>query len=104
MERKKVGFRIIQDKIDLSTYDLERVIRSNELFSATLPLDAGKFSDVGYRMRKNHFALGDKILRDIYPYDNIFYDFNYFNKDTYDVDPTNTLLSEFYIRLEVDEI
>jgi len=43
-------------------------------------------------MRKNHFELGDKILRDIDKYIDTFYDFNFYNRDTYDVDPTNTVL------------
>ena len=55
-------------------------------------------------MRMNHFELGDKVLRDIETYIDTFYDINFFNKDTYDVDPTQTVLGEYYIRLEVDEI
>ena len=51
LERKKVAFRILQDKVDYNAYDNSYVIRQNEIFSYSIPIDAGKFSDVGYRLR-----------------------------------------------------
>ena len=86
LERKKVGFRIIQSKLDFSTFDYDHVIRQNEVYSRTIPINAGKFSDVGYRMRKNDLELKDKFLKEFDATDGIFYDFNFFNQDTYDVE------------------
>jgi len=62
--------------------------RQNELWLKSLPLKAGTFSDVGYRMRLNEFEKSDRW----FPWfaftplvSHYFYDYVYYNTDTFKV-------------------
>ena len=65
-------------------------------------MDPFLFSDVGYRFRKNILDLWDTIG----PYDGFddmtFFDFLFYNHDTYEIDESITTLAEIYFRLEID--
>jgi len=61
------------------------------LYTWSIPLDPGKYSDVGYRLRANLFNNHDDwypFAADVqgYKLPSLFFDFKYFNFDTYDVD------------------
>ena len=66
------------------------------------------FSDVGYRSRMNifhnhkyYYPFSEYTHEGIFP--EIFYDWTYYNLDTYEVEPSNQkLLAEIYFRMEVD--
>jgi len=72
----------------------------------SVPIGAGKFSDVGYRFRANNFLKSDGWLpADINGNeDEVFYDYKYYNVDTFDVEEEKDVLAEIYFRLEVDQI
>ena len=62
------------------------------------------YSDVGYRFRTNILNVWDTWN----PYDSLtkfyFFDFKFFNQDTYEVGEGHALIAEIYFRLEIDEI
>ena len=95
---------MIQDKLDFSQIDSTMIIRQNEIYGHTIPIDSGKYSDVGYRFRTNNFVRKDLVYPERPETELSFYDFKFFNQDTYDVDESNTNLAEIYFRFEVDEI
>ena len=54
-------------------------IRQNELYSRTLNIDYGTYSDVGYRFRTNKFTRKDSVIP-MEPFvDEFFYDFKFYN-------------------------
>ena len=68
----------------------------------TLPIASGKYSDVGYRFRRNHLTREDlpTPFSDTYAkISEAFYDFQFYNQDTYDVSDESDLLAEVYFRL-----
>jgi hypothetical protein len=83
MQTKYATFKVINQKIDFMDRG-EFAVRNNEIFVPVIPLKWGKFSDTGYRFRYNDFQRYDywwsKSLRH-----NIFYDFFFYNSDTFDV-------------------
>ena len=68
-----------------------------------VPLRTGKYSDTGYRFRRNLLERVDDWPIGISKFDE-FYDYIFYNSDTFDTDGNNTLISEMYFRLEVDEV
>jgi len=62
----------------------------------------GKFSDTGYRFRKNDFNRIDKW----YPFGlqviDTFFDLTFYNSDTFDVGKDSKVIAEMYFRLEID--
>lgn len=67
-------------------------------------LGKGKFSDTGYRFRKNSFNLLEDWWRVT---DNKwieFYNINHYNSDTYDVQDNFEPIADMYFRLEVNSI
>ena len=69
-----------------------------------MPLDAGKFTDAGYRFRTNIFFHTDYVYFESPEKNNTFYDFKFYNHDTYDVSEDETRISEIYLRFDIDEI
>ena len=80
------------------------MIRQNELYAQTLPLEAGHFTDVGYRFRTNIFDHTDFVYPETPAAWKRFFDFKFFNQDTFKVDKKQNLLAEIYFRLEVDQM
>jgi len=79
------------------------------VYSSTIPLKSGYYSDVGYRNRLNKFH----NHKEYFPFaeyvnemkdDELFYDFTFYNQDTYEISSNSdqSLLCEIYIRLEID--
>ena len=70
-----------------------------------IPIDSGKFTDAGYRFRRNTFDKNDNF----YPMSEStqvqFYDIIFYNSDTFAVDETtDDKIAEIYFRLGVDEM
>ena len=67
-----------------------------------IPLGGNKFSDTGYRLRKNTFIHNDNWL----PFTNSgsasFYDTKIFNSDTFDVTKEYNTIAELYFRIDTD--
>ena len=101
LEGKKAMMKILNYKIDFE--DFENTTRvQNELYLPSIPISAGKFSDVGYRYRANIFDRYDNYLRvegALEPTREKFYDYIFFNSDTFEVDPDQYNLAEIYFRL-----
>ena len=74
------------------------------MYTFSIPIDPDKYSDVGYRFRSNAFNFWDTFG----PYDDYniknFFDFKFFNLDTYTVPNDHNLIAEIFFRLEIDEI
>jgi len=65
-------------------------------------MKSSKFSDTGYRFRKNEFnrhdkwyPFGEKVLE-------TFFDITFYNSDTFDVGTEAKTIAEMYFRLEID--
>jgi len=68
-------------------------------------MEAGKFSDVGYRMRLNLFEKSDRWypwFAFMEPEDYFFYDYVYYNTDTFKVAKNQTSIVEIYWRMDGD--
>lgn len=99
---KVMGFRIINQKIDFSTYD-EVAVRNNEVWLPVVNLETGTFCDTGYRHRRNTFSRVDSWFiptKLIQP----FYDITLYNSDCFVRDPGNNPINELYFRFEVDQV
>ena len=62
------------------------------------------YSDVGYRFRTNIFLVWDTIAPYHYFKEMFFWDFKFYNQDTYKSTEDITLIAEIYFRLEIDSI
>ena len=100
LETKKIGFKIINQKIDFNERGANAV-RFNEVFVPTIDMRAGKFSDTGHRFRYNIFHRidhwwwkGEKT--------NPFLDYIFYNSDTWEVPKDKTEIAEVYFRLDTD--
>ena len=51
-----------------------------------MPIDTGKWTDSGYRFRKNEFEFNDHYVREFSNEYRTFYDIIFFNYDVYNVD------------------
>ena len=104
-KNKKTSMRVIQDKIDYHEYDQSAVKRQNELYTYSIPIDPDQYSDVGYRFRSNRFLYWDNFAPRYGGYSVLpFFDFKFFNLDSYKVNLDINLIAEIYFRLEIDEI
>ena len=56
------------------------------MYSRTLRIDDGTYSDVGYRFRVNKFSRKDTVTPMDEFVDEYFFDFKFYNQDTYTVD------------------
>jgi hypothetical protein len=102
IENKYAAFKMINQKIDFTDRD-EFAVRFNEIYVPAIPLKSGIFSDTGYRWRYNIFERYDKWWSQSKTI-NLFYDFMFYNSDSFTVPKEKTELAEMYIRLEVDII
>lgn len=102
LEEKKIGFKILNQKIDFNSRG-ERAVRFNEMFVQTIEMKAGKFSDTGHRFRFNLFNRVDNWHKKTVQLDP-FYDYVFFNSDTYDVPKDKKEIAEVYFRLMTDMI
>ena len=96
---------MLQHKIDFTTYE-DKTLRQNELYLQSVPISAGKFNDVGFRFRANFFDKDDAWLPGGLGGNapETFYDYKFYNVDTFDVEEEKDVLAEIYFRLEVDQI
>jgi len=69
-----------------------------------ITLEAGHFSDTGYRFRKNTFYHTDEWIPFHSREEEYFYDITRFNSDTFNVEEDSYLIGEFYFRLETEEV
>jgi hypothetical protein len=104
MRYKKISLKVLNQKIDFSTFD-KIAVRYNEIFFPSIPMAYPSYSDTGYRFRYNQFDRSDGY---IFPnnFDNKFYDCFEYNTDTWQSAPAGSeqLVAELYFRLEVDQI
>ena len=92
--------------MDFSKYDTD-YISQNEQFSSSISMAAGTFSDVGYRFRRNYITREDlpSPFNEYYArFSEPFYDFQFFNMDSYEVPEDTQLLAEVYFRIQLDEV
>ena len=68
----------------------------------SIPLATGKFSDTGYRFRKNIFNRNDEWAPFSNESEEEFYDILQYNSDTFDVGPEYPKIAEMYFRLNAD--
>ena len=67
-------------------------------------MSSGKYSDNGYRFRKNSISLVDHWIPFYPPSKESFYDVKHYNTDTLNVDPRSEVIAELYFRLDADMI
>lgn len=98
-------FKVINNKVNYNDRNEEKM-RQHQTWLPSVPLTNGKFSDTGYRYRKNNFFFMDYWIP--VPFvagdDITFYDITPFNSDTLDVGPDFPLLAEMYFRIDTDEL
>ena len=72
----------------------------------SIPLKAGKYSDTGYRFRKNVFQRNRSwySVIDDQDLETVFYDLQHYNTDTFDVDPDFQFIARMYFRLGSSEM
>jgi hypothetical protein len=66
-------------------------------------LSSGKFTDAGYRYRLNTFIRTDKwwVSKEI---EQPYYDYVFYNSDTFEVSKNETAIAEMYFRIDVDQM
>lgn len=99
---KYATFKVLNQKIDFTDRD-EFAVRLNEVFIPSVHLASGLFSDTGYRFRYNIFERYDNWWSSTVIV-NIFYDYMFYNSDTFVVPESKTEIAEMYFRLEVDQM
>ena len=79
------------------------MLRQHEVFFPSIPLGGQKFSDTGYRLRRNVFVRDDNWIPFTTKEKTTFYDSLVFNSDTFDVPKEHNLIAELYFRVFNDE-
>ena len=79
-------------------------IREHEIYLPMVSLEGNKYSDTGYRFRKNTFYRTDEWYPFYQSDQEQFYDTTVYNSDTFLVDDNNLFLGELYFRLETEEV
>ena len=92
LETKKIGFKIINQKIDFNERG-PKAVRFNEIFVQTIDMRAGKFSDTGHRFRYNIFNRIDHWVTK-YQTKDPFFDYIFYNSDTWEVPKNKTEIAE----------
>jgi hypothetical protein len=95
---KNVGLKILNENIDFTKRD-GKAVRYNEIFVQSVPIMSGKFTDAGHRFRYNQFLRTDFWWTGERKTDE-FFNYVYYNTDTFEVPPTKTVLAELYFRLD----
>lgn len=94
MSTKRATFKVINQKIDFLDRD-EYAVRNNEVFVPSISLEWGNYSDTGYRFRYNHFERFDSWWAQTQTL-NVFFDYIFYNSDTFDVPHNSELAAEMY--------
>jgi hypothetical protein len=102
LDDKKIGFKIINQKIDFNERG-DTAVRYNEVFVQTIKMTAGLFSDTGHRFRYNIFNRVDHWITNSES-TNPFFDYLFFNSDTYIVAKDKVEIAEVYFRLDTDQV
>jgi hypothetical protein len=102
MSTKMATLKVLNQKIDFLTRE-SFAVRNNEVFIPSITLKQGRYSDTGYRFRFNDFERYDYWWSSTLVH-NYFYDFIFYNSDTYDVPMDQALAAEMYFRLDVDQV
>ena len=97
IEKKFIAFKLINEKIYFNDRD-ELAVAYSEQFVQSIPMKAGKFSDTGHRFRFNQFFRRDYWYNN-QRMTNPFYDYIFYNSDTFDVDENKLEIAEIYFRL-----
>ena len=72
--------------------------RESEVFMPSIPLKKGKYSDTGYRFRRNHYEIDKHWLGNSVE-EKLFYDTFHFNTDVFDnSNPDDTTIAELFFR------
>lgn len=100
---KRIFVRVLNEKVDFKSWKTE-AIRQNEIWVPMIPMNSGKFTDSGYRYRRNTFDKNDNWFPLFGPTKIEFYDYISYNSDTFDVGAGSNRIAEIYFRLAVDEI
>ena len=96
---------VLNDKIDFERNNKD--LRYAEKWLPSIPLKKGKYSDTGYRFRRNVFDHIDEWYPGSQSNTHEFFDVTNYNSDTIEIDEFNEDfygIAEMYFRLETDEI
>lgn len=99
-EEKIAAMKLLNTKIDFYDFS-DLAIRYNEVFIPGIPMNA--YSDTGYRFRYNEFDRTDGWFTPNKDLD-AFFDYMFYNSDTYPSGPSKDVIGEMYFRLEVDQV
>ena len=102
MDRRRAFFKIISEQVDFNDRS-ELALRSNEIFTPSLPIQPGFFADFGGRFRYNNFERTDHWWSNLQKF-NPFYDYIEFNVDVFELSEAGTSLAYFYFRLDVNQV
>ena len=83
----------------------ESGLRENFKMQKNYPLSVGKFTDAGYRYKKNVFSMNDEIMFGTEK-EMEFFSFEEYNEDTFDLAPGVTenfhKIADIYLRISTD--
>jgi hypothetical protein len=99
---KSVGFKTLNENIDF-TLRGDKAVRYYEIFVKSSPLRSGYFTDAGHRLRYNQFLRTDFWWTTARRTDE-FFDYVFYNSDTYEVPTTKTEIAELYFRLDQSQV
>lgn len=91
--------------------DYKYIVRESEMMLPSIPIGPGKFSDTGYRFRKNMFKGLDHWVPFMFEKDKDFWDYIFYSTDTVDVVPDNKwfgsrsqIIAKMYFRIDIEKI
>jgi hypothetical protein len=102
ISEKVIAFKVLNEKIDF-TERVGKAVRFSESFLPAIPMKSGIFSDTGHRMRYNEFKRTDYWWSKTNIIDQ-FYDYVFYNSDSFEVPKTNTVIAEIYYRLDNNQV
>ena len=79
----------------------QKAVEYYEIFLTQAPLKSGLYTDSGHRFRFNQIKRTDFWFYPLKSLD-VFFDYVFFNHDTYEVSKSDSLLAELYFRLDID--
>ena len=100
---KKTMFKLVNKKIYFKSFNHQ--VRHNEVWTPTLPIGPGQFTDAGYRFRLNSFEGDDSWNPLALPTLYNFFDYKFYNVDTYSTGKKQGHnVCELYWRVDTDKI
>jgi len=95
---------VINNKVNLGHGQYQDVLQ-NEIQVPSIPLGPNKYSDTGYRYKKNTINASLKWYS-LQTMDHTFYEFEAYNTDTFDLEPSSTFnkIATMTFRLDTMEI